>query len=148
MGHFAFSYRYLTLAEAHTVSNFVSLMRGRAGTFTFKDWWSQPWTRRYVGTGLAGATIFDLPFVNTTGLVLRKGVTTLTLGADYTFGSGTGADGRDRITLAAHADGYVLEADATAQLVVLGRLTADTIAFHEGEAGVWSSDTVEVREEP
>ena len=144
----SFGYRYLTDAEKGTIGAFLRSQRGKAGTFTFIDWTAQTWSGMYVAVGSGGATVFDLPSVGTSGLVLRKAGVVLTAGSGYTLGVGTGADGRDRVTLAVHADGSLLEADFVGRLVRKMRFTADTLPFQEGEAGFWSCSQVELLEVP
>jgi hypothetical protein len=144
---YKFGYKYISTAEMQTVAAFFRSMRGQAGTFVFKDWWTLEWSGVYVATGSGGILIFDLPSISTTSLVLRKDGTALANPADYTLGLGTGANGCDRVTLAANANGHILEADFAGQVVLpSARLTVDALPFTEGEAGNWSCAAVEILE--
>lgn len=91
-------YGPLTQSEIDTLYNFFATANGSFGTFTFAWPFSESITNEYVGRGDGAVVVFDIPSTSTnsgTLVVNVDGVPT-----SVTFGSGTGYDGRDRVTFA------------------------------------------------
>ncbi len=106
----------LSAADFATLENFFrETAQGMLVDFCLTDPLSRTWTDMYVGTGDGSTTVFDLPFKNSSSYtVYNAGVAKTGGGVDYTFGDGTGTDGRDKITWnSAPADGNRISLDAT-----------------------------------
>lgn len=122
---------------------FVS-MKGRAGTFTFKDflgWDKSPvgitWPKlyAYVATSTTSNQVFDLPmFTSTTYALYDNGAAVVEDAANppaagkFKFLSGTGVDGRDQVKVNV-TSGHIYEWAATGQRAVNARFLADSISF-------------------
>lgn len=122
-----------------SVYDLFKASKGRHGTFTFKDFSGidsspvgAPWKRLYVGVGTGAATTFDLPICSSSSRTLRVAGVAKTEGVDWTFGSGTGADGRDRAVFgSAPAAGAILDLDATGRRTVTASFAVDAMPWRE-----------------
>ena len=82
--------------DATTILNFHHARRGSHEEFDFIDLHARPWTDVYVGTGDGSTRDFDCDVPTSGCAVLVDGVVQTPV-TDYTFGSGTGDNGRDQI---------------------------------------------------
>jgi len=106
----------LTPANLATLENFYrETAEGMLVDFCLTDPLSRAWTDVYVSTGDGATTVFNLPFKNSSSYTLYKaGAAQTGGGTHYTFGDGTGTDGRDRVTfVAAPTAGQRISFDAT-----------------------------------
>lgn len=122
---------------------FVS-MKGRAGTFTYKDflgWDKSPvgiaWPKLYALTETTTTTnkLFDVPMFGSTSYTLYENGVTIVADASnppaagkFYFSAGTGTDGRDQVKMNTTA-GRVYEWAATGQRGVIARFLADTMSW-------------------
>lgn len=135
------AYARMALADFQPVYTLFSNVRGRFGTFTFFDFTGHDaspvgaaWVRLYVGIGSGATTGFDLPMKSATNrTVYVNGSVT----SAYTFYSGTGVDGRDRIGFAvAPPSGHIIELSATGRRAVTARFAEDTLQIARYAAGL------------
>ena len=106
----------LSAADLATLENFFrETAQGMLVDFCVTDPLERAWTDVYVGTGDGSTTVFDLPMKNSSAYTVYDDAVAKTGGGThYTFGDGTGTDGRDKITwVAAPSDGNRLSLDAT-----------------------------------
>lgn len=135
--HASPTYSDILRSDLEALYAFFLARRGRYGTFTFfsfTGWDLSPvgtrWPELYVGTHDGSATTWDLPIKNATSLTLyRAGVAKTGGGVDYTFGSGTGADGKDRVTGLSGTLGDLITIDAVGQRAARMRFVAESMRF-------------------
>jgi hypothetical protein len=134
----------LSASDLSTLENFYrETAEGMVNSFTLTDPLSRAWLDVYVGTGDGTTTVFNLPMKNSTSYTVYKaGVTQTGGGTHYTFGSGTGTDGRDKITfVTAPTGGDRISLDATgnrAWFVIFG---SDDLEWSRSQ---YDRDTVRV----
>ena len=124
-------YQYITKAEALTLFQFYL---DRGGSFeSFNVFWpyTNTYTAEYVGSGDAATVIFNLPSKTASGYTLYvNGVSKTGGGTDYTFSSGGGADGADKVTFTvAPASGTRITFTFTGTLKVHGCFAEDKLDF-------------------
>lgn len=89
----------LEMSDYATLERFFrESTEGQVNAFTFTDPISRSWEDVWVNTGDGSTTVFDLPAKTSTSRTLYVDDVGKSEGSDWTFGSGTGADGRDRAT--------------------------------------------------
>jgi hypothetical protein len=154
---YACSMRYdnISYTSLQTLWDFHRSMRGRLTTFTFTDWagWDATptgiaWPKLYIGTTDGVTTGFDVPMKSSSSYTLYRAGSALTPVTDYSFGSGTGVDGRDKITLvSAGASGDLLEWVATGRAAFNVRFGSDKFPMTFMSNGVASCalDVIEAR---
>jgi hypothetical protein len=127
-----------------TLYAFFVSMKGRAGTFTFKDflgWDKSPvgitWPKLYAYTATATTSnqVFDVPmFTSTTYALYDNGAAVVEDAANppaagkFKFLSGTGVDGRDQVKVNV-TTGHVYEWLDTGQRAVNARFLSDSLGF-------------------
>jgi len=134
----------LSAADLATLENFFrETAQGMLVDFCLADPLSRSWTDVYVGTGDGSATVFDLPFKNSTSYtVYNAGVAKTGGGTDYTFGDGTGTDGRDKVTWnSAPTDGNRISFDATGNRAWAVIFASDELPWERSQ---YDRDTVSV----
>jgi len=134
----------LSTADMATLENFFrETAQGMLVDFCLADPLSRAWTDVYVGTGDGTTTVFDLPFKNATSrTVYNAAVAKTGGGTDYTFGDGTGTDGRDKITWnSAPTTGNRLSLDATGNRAWAVIFASDDLPWERSQYG---RDTVRV----
>lgn len=130
-------YPKLPASEFNSLISFYHAMRGRFGTFTFFDfagWDAAPvgvlWPYLYVGVGDGTTATFDLPMKSTSTYTLKVAGVSKTPVTHFTFGTGTGTDGKDRITFTAgnipSAGQIVTLENATGRRGFKARLSSDS----------------------
>lgn len=125
------TYTCLQPADVGAVLALHAKCRGRYSTFTFVHPRLQPWYKLYVGVGAGAEVNFDIPLSTTTALTVYVAGSATTA---YTLGSGTGTDGRDRLTFTAPpAAGAVIEIDATGYRRAYCRFASDELRFQDYE---------------
>lgn len=129
--HVSIGYKWLSLADGSTLWQFYLDRKGAFEAFNLFYSRSDTYEGEYVGTGDGSTTVFNLPAKSATGFVLYKnGVEQSAGGVDYTFGSGSGADGADKVTfVAAPSDGDRIICDFTGILKVRSRFAQDIQDF-------------------
>lgn len=125
------SYTYLSKTNANTLWQFYLSRQGAYEAFNFFFVYSDTYEGEYVGEGDGSTTVFNLPSKSASSYTLYKdGVEQDGGGVDYTFASGGGADGADKVTMvAAPSDGEVLTWDFTGYLKVRCRFLEDMLPF-------------------
>lgn len=134
----------LTAANLATLENFFrETAEGMVNSFTLTDPLERSWEDVYVGTGDGSTTVFDLPMKNSSSYtVYDAGSSQTGGGTDYTFGDGTGTDGRDKITFnSAPTDGNRISLDATGNRTWAVIFGSDDFEFSRSQYG---RDTVRV----
>lgn len=146
------AYPRMPLADIQPLYTLFNSVRGRFGTFTFFDFTGHDtnpvgaaWVKLYVGVGDGVTAAFYLPMKSATSRTVSiNGSPT----SAYTFYSGTGVDGRDRIVFStAPLNGHLIELSATGRRAVMARFAEDTLQITRYAAGLVEAavEIVEVR---
>lgn len=149
--------RYSVATEANiaTIMTLRANVGGPFGRFTFVDfsnWDGSPaglaWTNLFVGIGTGSQTVFDLPLASTYNPYLYVDGTLKYNPTHYSLGSGTGTDGRDKVTfVTAPALNSVITISATGKRTVYARFASEPMLPARYAAGIVSLD-VSIVEEP
>ena len=120
------------LTEWYLIHDFFKARYGAYDPFWFVDPAQRKWTDEYVGRGTAGALTLDLHSKTTTvaSLAIYEDGVAQVKDTDFTFVSGGGGAGSDRITwISGHypAFGCLITSDFIGNLRIKGRL-ADTFS--------------------
>lgn len=111
---FTLQFNNLIEANIKTLYDFFIARYGGWDAFAFFDFDSKTWTAISVGTGDGSTTSFALIAKETSARTVYVDSVAQIEGTDYTFYSGQGTDGQDKITFAsAPANGAVITADYT-----------------------------------
>ena len=129
--HVSIGYKWLSLADGRTIWQFYLSRKGAFEAFNFFYSRSDTYESEYVGTGDGSTTIFNLPNKSTTSFTLYKnGIEQTGSESNYTFSTGTGADGADKVTFAAAPDaGNRITCNFTGILKVRSRFAQDIQDF-------------------
>lgn len=157
-GLFAAQLRYSVAREADIAAIMTLLANsgGSFGRFTFTDfsnWDGSPhpglaWTNLFVGIGTGSQTVFDLPLKSTYNPYLYVNGTLVYNTDQYTLGSGTGTDGRDKATFGtAPTAGAILTLNATGKRTVYARFASEPVLPVRYAAGLVGLE-VNIVEEP
>jgi uncharacterized protein (TIGR02217 family) len=120
------TYAYLTFTEVSTLWEFYLARKGSYEAFNFFFPFSETYVGEYVGTGDGSTVIFNLPAKTSTHYKVYIDSVAQTESTNYTFGSGTGADGEDKVKFtAAPTDGARITYDFTGYLKVRCRFEDD-----------------------
>ena len=127
------SYKYLSRTDARTLWQFYIDRYGSYEAFNFFLNYLDTYEGEYVGTGDGVETIFNLPSKNgSTYSIYVDGVLQTGGGVDYDFGTGTGADGADKVTfVAAPSDGEYITYDFVGILKVRCRFAEDNLSLEQ-----------------
>lgn len=115
-----------------TLYQFFCTMKGKFGTFSYRDFtgWDQggiAWPYLFVGVGDGSTTAWDVPMYGSTSRTLYKNGSS----TSFSFASGSGVNGRDRVTSVTAADGDILEWGATGQRMVSAHFVNDSMSFKQ-----------------
>jgi len=138
-------------SEFYALYEFFMSQRGRSGRFAFADFNGHDaspvgiaWPKLLVGVGTGAQTAWDLPMMNSSGYdtgasggdpgygIFVDGTRRArgTGATEYAFASGTGANGRDKVTfVTAPTAGQIIEWRATGRRVVQARFVVDKATF-------------------
>ena len=120
------TYAYLTFTEVSTLWDFYLARKGSYEAFNFFFPFSETYVGEYVGTGDGSTVIFNLPAKTSTHYKVYIDSVAQTESTNYTFGSGAGADGEDKVKFtAAPTDGARITYDFTGYLKVRCRFEDD-----------------------
>lgn len=147
------SYPKMPAASLEPIVTLFRNCQGRYGTFAFFDFAGHDtspvgvqWEDLYVGVGTGSTYTFDLPMKSTTSPYLYVNGVLKYNTVDYTLYSGTGTDGRDKITLVvAPTAGHIIELTAVGRRAVQARFTSDRLSVVKYAAGLVEA-SVEVEE--
>jgi len=125
------AYEWLSVSDAQTLWEFYVARSGPYEAFNFFLPSPDTYTGEYVGSGDGSTTVMNLPSKSgSSTTVYLDGVEKTGGGTDYTFGSGTGEDGADKITwVAAPAAAQRVTYDFTGYLKVRSRFKEDYLDF-------------------
>lgn len=145
--HVHISAKYLHGADGDTLWDFYHARKGAYEAFSWFVPYSDTYTRELVAVGDGTTQVFDIPGNNTSAR------TPYVDGVDWSafvdqYGSGTGADGTDRIDFSqTPAAGQIIEMTFTGNLRLWCRFAVDKLSrpiFAE-MAREWGVDLVEVK---
>jgi hypothetical protein len=140
--HATLTYSTKLHTDLETLYAFFLARRGRYDPFTFFSFTGHDnatvgvrWPELYVGTHDGTTTTWDLPIKTSTSRTLyRAGAAMTGGGVDYTFGSATGADGRDRVTGLAGTAGDIITLDAVGLRAARMAFVVDSMRFENFHA--------------
>jgi len=127
---FPLAYKGLAIADAQTLWEFFIARKGKHESFSFFYPFSRTYSGEYVGTGNGVTTVWNLPSKTASSYTLKLDGVSLSHGTDWTFGSGTGADGADKATLVTAPNlGQRITFDFTGILKVRAKFAEDVFDF-------------------
>lgn len=128
--HPVIRYQSISKTNARTVWQFFLDRKGAYEGFNFFNPLTNTYLREYVGTGDGSQTVWNLPSKGAASYTLYLGVLPQTPTTDYTFSSGGGEDGCDKVTMVVAPNaGDVLTWDFTGYLKVRCRFAEDILDF-------------------
>lgn len=111
---FTLQFNTLFAADIKTLYDFFIARYGGWDAFAFFDCDSKNWSALSIGTGDGATTSFNLQAKETSGRTVFINSVAQAEGTDYTFYSGQGTDGQDKITFAsAPSNSAAITADLT-----------------------------------
>jgi hypothetical protein len=128
---FAIGVERVILSQARTLYNFYLARKGSFEVFNFFHPLIAAYAGEYVGTGTGSQTVWNLPSKSgATCTVYIDGIAQTGGGVNYTFVSGTGEDGADKVTFAAAPTaGQRITYDFTGKLKVRCTFAEDKLTF-------------------
>lgn len=142
------NYKNITLANRDILAAFFNTYFGTFTEFYWYDPLLRNWTDEYVGRGDGATTTFNLHSkTTTTGATLKiyvDGIIT-TVTTDYTFVSGGGTEGADRITFTAGhipSTGQLITSDFNGYLRIKARFSEDGLS--EEQANIHTLFNIQV----
>ena len=123
-------YRLIAKSDAETLWEFYLARKGKYESFNFFFPHSDSYEGEYVGSGDGSTTVFNLPSKSGASYAVYIDSVAQSEGSDYTFGSGTGTDGADKVTfVSAPEEGERITYDFTGNLKIHCRFADDLQRF-------------------
>ncbi len=124
---FTLGYNNKLVASRNTIHDFFMARGGAYDSFWFLDFKARSWYDEYIGRGTGAALTIDLHTKTTTSYAIYvDGVLKTGGGTDYTFVSGGGTAGVDRLTWVNFpAAGSLITGNLTGYLRIKGRFLTD-----------------------
>jgi hypothetical protein len=148
---FSLSYKYKTRAARDVIHDFYRLMAGAYEAFWFVDLQDRKWVDEYVARGNGSTVTFDIHSKSTISTSLKiyiDGVEKIK-DTDWTFVSGGGGAGADRVTFgSAPSSGALITSDiGSGYLRIKGRFNTDSFKEEVPVKGLitFSVDIAEVQ---
>lgn len=126
------SYQYLSRANARILWSFYVARHGSWDAFNFFLNYLDTYEGEYIGTGDGSTVLFNLPSKNASSYTIYVNQVVQTVDVDYVFGTGTGADGADKVTFTTGPGrGYYISYDFTGVMKVRCRFMEDTMSLEQ-----------------
>ncbi len=138
-------YNNFVTTDRDTIHDFFRARFGAYESFWFLDFKARNWYDEYIGRGTGAALTIDLHTKTTTVYVIYVAGVLQVVNVDYTFVSGGGTAGVDRLTfIAGHypAVGALITGNLKGLLRIKGRFAAD--GFKESQPAISTFHTFEI----
>ena len=123
-------YDHISKNDTRTLWQFYMDRYGRYEAFNFFLGYTDDYEGEYVGTGDGSTLVFNSPSKSASSYVIYVDGTEKTETIDYTFGSGSGADGADTITFViAPTSGQRITMDFGGILKIRCRFAEDNLSY-------------------